>query len=98
MLDDQEEESWPKTYYKKTKKYMKRKLKSSKKDKGKKKNTKIYKDVKTQIELQTRYLLFLRSSENISQLNIHSKQNDPFYTMIHLLATFKSFNVLKVQF
>ena len=60
MLDDQEEESWPKTYYKKTKKYMKRKLKSSKKDNGKKKNTKIYKDIKTQVESQTRYVFLFR--------------------------------------
>ena len=55
MLDDQEEESWPKIYYKKTKKYMKRKLKSSKKDKGKKK-----KDIMTQIESQTRYLFLFK--------------------------------------
>ena len=60
MLDDQEEESWPKTYYKKTKKYMKRKLKSSKKDKGKKKKTKMYQDIMTQIESQTRYLFFFK--------------------------------------
>ena len=35
---------------------MKNKLKSSKKDKGKKKKTKLYKDIMTQIESQTRYL------------------------------------------
>ena len=58
ILDDQEEESWPKTYYKNAKKYMKNKLKSSKKDKGKKKKTKLYKDIMTQIESQTRYLFF----------------------------------------
>ena len=60
MLDDQEEESWPKIYYKKAKKYMKRKLKSSKKDKGKKKKTKMYHDIMTQIESQTRYLFLFK--------------------------------------
>ena len=60
MLDDQEEESWPKTYYKKTKKYMKRKLKSSKKDKRKNKKTKMCQDIMTQIESQIRYLFLFK--------------------------------------
>ena len=39
---------------------MKRKLKSSKKDKGKKKKTKMYHDIMTQIESQTRYLFLFK--------------------------------------
>ena len=95
ILDDQEEESWPKTYYKNAKKYMKNKLKSSNKDKGKKKKPKLYKDIMTQIESQTRYLFL--SKEVGKYITINTQQNYPFYTMIRVLTTFKLFNVLKVQ-
>ena len=74
---------------------MKNKLKSSKKDKGKKKKTKLYKDIMTQIESQTRYLFL--SKEVGKYITINTQQNYPFYTMIRVLATFKLFNVLKVQ-
>ena len=74
---------------------MKNKLKSSKKDKGKKKKTKLYKDIMTQIESQTRYLFL--SKEFGKYITINTQQNYPFYTMIRVLATFKLFNVLKVQ-
>ena len=72
---------------------MKNKLKSSKKDKGKKKKTKLYKDIMTQIESQTRYLFLSKEVRKYITINTLNKKY-PFYTMIRLLATFKLFNVV----
>jgi hypothetical protein len=60
MLDDQVEESKLKKYLKKSMKKMKKKIKSSKKDKEKKKKTRMYQDIMTQIEIQSRYLFYFK--------------------------------------
>ena len=56
MLDDQVEESKLKKYLKKAKKI----IKSPKKDKEKKKKTRMYQDIMTQIEIQSRYLFYFK--------------------------------------
>ena len=68
---------------------MKKKLKSSKKDKGKKKKTKLYKDIMTQIESQTRYLFLSKEVRKYITINTQQKipflYNDPSFGHIQII-------------
>ena len=68
MLDDQVEESKLKTYFKKAMKKMKKHSSPQKKTKEKNREKRMYQDIMTQIELESRYLFFFKEYNKIKYL------------------------------